>query len=184
MTDVWTYKLQNHSKLKNILLQQIESAEHSSSNVFNDKIYRTDYYRGIGDDQMEVLQDRKYFWFLYNECREFYETFRKKYCICGKSTITNLWFQQYLQNDIHDWHVHGNSNISFVYFLELPDNSCSTQFFDLEKRKIFQPKVSEGDIIVFPSHIPHRSPLLKSNKRKTIISWNMSLDLIDTTMIS
>jgi hypothetical protein len=189
MSDVWTYKFSKHSELKDAILKEIESSEYgiivplTDTNHPGEKITKTDYYRGIGSDQIEVLKSRKYFWMFHNELLEFHNVFNKKYCV-AKSTLSNFWFQQYLLNDTHDWHVHGNSNFSFVYFLELPDSNYSTQFFDLDSRKIFQLNVLEGDIIVFPSHIPHRSPPIKSNIRKTIISWNMSLDLVNTNLMN
>ena len=183
MKDIFTFKLETHSRIKETLLKEISSADATSSESAGDKIFRTDFYKGIGDDQMEILRDRKYFWILWNECSDFFDVFRKQYCV-KSSRITNLWFQQYLNNDIHDWHVHANSNLSFIYFLELPDSKYATEFFDYEKRQVFKPNISEGDIAVFPSHIIHRSPQLKGNSRKTIISWNMSLDLVDTNLMS
>jgi len=204
MSDVWTYKFNKHSELKNAILEDINQSEYSiivplngssdltdvkSPNYLStvkqdgDKINRTDYYQGIGADQIEILKSRKYFWMFYNELQEFNSIFNKKYCV-AKSRLTNFWFQQYSSNNIHDWHVHGNSHLSLVYFLELPESEYSTEFFDLESRKIFQPKVSEGDIVVFPSHLPHKAPLLTSDKRKTIISWNMDINWINTNLMN
>ena len=37
----------------------------------------------------------------------------------------------------------------------------------------FQPKVKEGDMILFPSSLLHEAPLNKSDKRRTIISYNI-----------
>ena len=34
--------------------------------------------------------------------------------------IQNTWYQQYKQNDKHDWHCHNESNWSNIYYLELP----------------------------------------------------------------
>jgi hypothetical protein len=184
MNDIWTYQgLRNSTQLKNNLLSEIYLAEYQKFNT----ITKSDYLPENYDGKMNVLKDRKYFWDLQSACSlkkcDFYTIFTKKYCV-KTSKITNFWFQQYTNNDLHDWHYHGDSNISFIYYVELPDSKYSTEFFDIESREIFKPEVSEGDIIVFPSHIPHRSPRIESNTRKTIISWNMSLEDVDTNLMT
>jgi len=37
--------------------------------------------------------------------------------------------------------------------------------------------VKEGDILFFPTFLVHRSPIIKSNLRKTIISSNISFEV-------
>ena len=80
---------------------------------------------------------------------------------------------------------HPNSNISISYFLELPDSKYSTEFIDTETNSIFQSNVEEGDVIIFPSHIIHRSPLITdSNVRKTTIAINLNLGDVNTNLIN
>ena len=94
----------------------------------------------------------------------------------GTCTIKNLWFQRYIKNDIHNWHVHGDCQWTAVYYVELPkDENLRTQIiqpFD-QKSKIDMP-IKEGDILIFPSHVLHRGPRNKTHKRKIIISFNMN----------
>ena len=90
--------------------------------------------------------------------------------------ITQLWFQQYNTNSNHSWHTHGN-NWTNVYYLDLPPDSPKTQFINPIDNSIQEFNVSEGDILSFPSFIPHQAPTNLSNSTKTIISWNM-----DTTI--
>ena len=91
--------------------------------------------------------------------------------------IREIWFQQYEQNSLHGWHVHG-SNWTNVYFLELPDDCPKTQFIDpYNQTTIGEFDVKEGDILTFPSYVIHRAPINSSTKRKTIISWNMDTEL-------
>jgi hypothetical protein len=47
--------------------------------------------------------------------------------------------------------------------------------FKVNKKII--PDVKEGDIIIFPSYVIHRAPIIDNNIRKTIISCN--LDFVD-----
>lgn len=86
-------------------------------------------------------------------------------------TITDLWFQQYIKNDKHEWHIHGQQMVG-VYFLELPDDAPRTELISpfLQNEK-FVVDVKEGDILVFPSIVVHKAPAVTGD-RKTILSWN------------
>jgi ectoine hydroxylase-related dioxygenase (phytanoyl-CoA dioxygenase family) len=87
--------------------------------------------------------------------------------VSEKAVIDNMWFQQYKKNDKHSWHTHGLSNFSNVYFVELPLKSLATEILNVNNLNL-----KEGDLLTFPSHLYHRSPINKTNKRKTIISFN------------
>jgi len=43
--------------------------------------------------------------------------------------------------------------------------------------KIIKVNAKEGDILTFPAYLKHRSKPIKNEKRKTIISFNTSVDL-------
>ena len=94
-----------------------------------------------------------------------------------KVVINNLWFQQYEQNGTHGWHIHG-SNYTGVYYVEFEKNYAKTELINpIDDEKIII-DAEEGDIVIFPSFIIHRSALQKVNKTKTIISFNLSFDNI------
>jgi len=94
-----------------------------------------------------------------------------------KIDISRLWYQQYKQNQTHGWHHHAR-NYTGAYYVEFPKGSEPTQLLFAENLdKTFSVRAKEGDMILFPSYLIHRSPPIKNNKRKTIISWN--LDLLD-----
>ena len=94
-----------------------------------------------------------------------------------KVQVSRLWYQQYGKNQTHGWHQHAR-NYTGVYYLEYPEGAEPTQFlFTEDLHKTFSIKVKEGDIILFPSYVIHRSAPLQTDERKTIISWNM--DLLD-----
>ena len=90
--------------------------------------------------------------------------------------IEQIWFQQYDNDGMHDWHTHG-STYTGVYYLELDDESPMTEIIettkDLEFGDVKTLNAKEGDLVIFPSWLPHRAPTNRSNKRKTIISFNM-----------
>lgn len=83
------------------------------------------------------------------------------------------WFQQYEKHDIHSWHVHGECNLSSIFYVELPGGTPNTQFSIFGKQ--FEVNVEEGDILTFPSFYTHCSPSSKSEKRKSIISFNWDI---------
>jgi hypothetical protein len=88
--------------------------------------------------------------------------------------IHNVWFQQYESNSHHGWHTHGGCNFSNVYYLELPEGSQGTEFKFNDKTTFAD--VEEGDLVIFPAHIPHRSINL-SNNRRTVLVFNSSLQV-------
>ena len=88
--------------------------------------------------------------------------------------IKGLWYQQYIKNNIHDWHIHGD-NYTGVYYLELPDDTPKTELIDQNNKKITI-EADEGDIVIFPSFIIHRAPKMQSDSRKTIISFNLEFE--------
>lgn len=97
--------------------------------------------------------------------------------------IRALWFQQYGENGIHGWHIH-EQNYTGVYYLELPKSAPLTELVDPTniKRK-FKIKAKEGDIVIFPSFIIHRSGKMKTKDRKTIVSFNLEFQNINKQVL-
>lgn len=84
--------------------------------------------------------------------------------------IPTPWFQQYdVPNCSFGWHSHDGS-IAVLYFVELPNPKDATEFY-----KEGQFDVKEGDVLIWPSYLSHRSPALSSSGRKTIVSANVDL---------
>ncbi len=83
-----------------------------------------------------------------------------------------------MNSGTHGWHTHSD-NYTGVYYLELPDETPKTQIVNpLNQTEIIDLDIKEGDIVLFPSFIIHRAPINKSNKRKTIISFDINIDKI------
>ena len=40
---------------------------------------------------------------------------------------------------------------------------------------VIQPEAEAGDMLIFPSWMLHRAPKMLTNKRKSIIAWNMDV---------
>ena len=78
------------------------------------------------------------------------------------------WVSQYDYEDTHQWHMHSNTHFGCVYYLELPNNQNSTEFW----KKDFP--AEEGDLVFFPGWWIHRSAPQMFKERKTIIAGNLN----------
>lgn len=126
-------------------------------------------------------------WGLVNYRREWVNDFLpilepeilKIYQDLGYDTIKiyNIWFQQYDNESLHNWHVHTECQWTNVYYLNLPEDSPKTEILDPISKEIIQLQVSEGDICCFPSFLIHRAPKNLSNQTKTIISFNSGTNI-------
>tara|TARA_R100000773_G_C4219292_1_gene117860 strand:+ start:2451 stop:2999 length:549 start_codon:yes stop_codon:yes gene_type:complete len=174
---VWSYNLKNHNDIKSNLLDTFKVTEKRIEKNDLDSITYTDFRNN------NHHTERPYFATFANILDDFAKDFMSYYCV-ENFTITNCWFQQYYKNDNHSWHNHGQTNISWVYYVELNDKNYNTEFYDTTKKQKFTLDVKEGDIVVFPSFIPHRSPAIVTNDRKTIISCNVNLLDIDTNLMN
>ena len=162
---IFINKIKEHPKIKKILLKQIQDTPKSCF----EKISFTDW-------KMPSNIERPYF-------EETFKTILKKYYLkiskklYGKHSniikliIHNYWFQMYDKDSTHVWHTHAERQFTNVYFLELSNKKYATNIFGIKNLN-----VREGDLLTFPSYLLHRSPVNKTNERKTIISFNTSFD--------
>ena len=164
----------SHIKLKDELINLIEKTDKSKPlTIPVNTVSKCDF-------DWSKDTDRPYFKKLINDLSEHL----KKLFIhlgFGALEIKNLWFQRYITNDIHDWHVHGDCQWTGVYYLELPkDDSLKTQVIQpYDQRSKIDMDVKEGDIILFPSHCLHRAPRNNTSNRKIIISFNIDALIVD-----
>ena len=156
------YRFEEHDEVKEIFLNSIS--------------LRIEYYK-LDDPSKNQITN-----YYMNDTifKEKFEPYAQKYLnkfiadhkqFAHVSTIVpqNIWFQRYLNNDLHEWHVHPRTHFAFVYYLELPDSSLGTKFDGYEV------DLKEGDIFIFPAFIPHCSPINETNTRKTIIALNSTI---------
>ena len=86
---------------------------------------------------------------------------------CNKLREHNTWYAQYYDGADFGWHTHTGTNVSCVYLLEgTPKDATQFWGFDIE--------VKEGDLVMFPAMVRHRSPQVNQG-RKTIIAQNMDI---------
>ena len=96
--------------------------------------------------------------------------------------ITSMWYHRYYDNSEFQVHQHGSIGWSAIIYLEFDPNVHEGTLF-YSPSGIYNPwngslalkcpKINEGDMIIFPCNILHKSLKNTSNKRRTIISFNM-----------
>ena len=174
-------KLPNHDILKDPILNLLDSTHIAESLVMKDNYYT---------DSVNKLD--------WNQARDFsrpwvkilkpsIEDYLNKLAVAlgyQNSIIDEFWFQQYVNGDMHGWHTHG-SNFTGVYYLELDESSPKTEIIEPSKQnKKITLDIKEGDIVMFPSYTIHRAPIMNNNIRKTIVSFNFILNLINIDTLS
>ena len=85
--------------------------------------------------------------------------------------VDMMWFHRMNKGDYDNWHNHSFCQWVGVYFVDLPKGE-QTFLLDYEGNK-FQPNVSEGQLLIFPSTYIHKSP--EVTKRKTVINFNFNV---------
>jgi muramidase (phage lysozyme) len=160
-------KIKEHSKIKDKLLKQI--AKMKDDNLAT--VSKTDF-------AISTNSERPYLK-LFNDTMDRYikkimATLQFKTCV-----IHNVWYQQYKNKSSHGWHTHPKVNYTNVYYLELPDKSKKTKIYNVITKKFEELDVEEGDLVTFPAHIPHGSPVIDDTKRKTVIVFNCCFTDLD-----
>ena len=159
---IFIQKVEEHKEIKNKLLSLLDEIKNDKIESDNEKIEKSDY-------NLSVDVERKYGSMFQDIVRPYNENIKEFYK-AEKILINNYWFQQYGDNGYHNFHIHPFSLLSNVYYLELENNN-STVFYDMQNKKEIKYNLEEGDLITFPSLLPHKSQI-NTNGRKTIISYN------------
>jgi hypothetical protein len=163
-------KFKKHSIFKQDLLNFFKLEKNfieRKDHYYTDNIHKLDWYNS-SDFKRDWVQ------LIIKDLQNYFEN-----CLnvlnFEKVVIDKLWFQQYEQNGTHGWHVHG-SNYTGVYYVDFEKNYAKTELINPLDRKKIIIDAEEGDIVLFPSFIIHRSAVQEINKTKTIISFNLSFD--------
>jgi len=93
----------------------------------------------------------------------------------AKIITDNIWFAQYNKNNYHNWHTHSNTNFSNIFYLE-NEASITTTFYDVINKKEYNIETKEGDFLMFPGYVIHKSNINNTNKRKTVIVFNSNIE--------
>ena len=168
-------RLKGHGKIKKSILKLIDETPNEclqyKDEYYNDSIKKLDYSKCDSQHRPWVKTLLPYLQAHFDKCARHLGF---KNCV-----IRDLWFQQYEKDNLHGWHTHGR-NYTGVYYLELPKHSPLTELVDPTNfDKIFKIQAKEGDIVIFPSFVIHRSGKILEDIRKTIVSFNIEFDQLN-----
>lgn len=162
-------KFNKHSFFKEQLLNSFKQEKNFLSNLnstYDDNINRLDWDKSSDFERPWVK-------LIINDLKEH---FKKSFNKINYSDvlIKKIWFQQYEKDGTHGWHIHGD-NYTGVYYVSFKKTYAKTQIEIPLKNEIIEIDAEEGDIVLFPSFIVHRSSIQKIEETKTIISFNLEL---------
>tara|TARA_Y100000004_G_scaffold11023_1_gene11980 strand:+ start:238 stop:786 length:549 start_codon:yes stop_codon:yes gene_type:complete len=173
-SNIIRFPVSEHKDFKNDFLREIENSPGEKRvNGLGELISETDY-QNCDDLSREYV---KLFFDVFNPyIRKLIDTVNS-----NSLDVKHIWYQKYIKNDIHTWHVHADCMFAGVYFLDMPNSKSKTELYDIYNKKIIDYQAKEGDLIIFPSFIPHRSNYTPS--RKTVISFNINYDTVNLERI-
>jgi hypothetical protein len=157
---IFLFNIKKHKKLKNKILKNINETPFSMTHGVTKTDWKIDrsIQRKYWNEDMENI----FKICVFNIKNNLYKPVDVKFL------LHNYWFHIYEKNSGFGWHTHGESNFSGVYYISLPEKKYKTEFLHAEI------PIQEGNLIIFPSFLLHRSPVNMSNKEKVIISFNFS----------
>lgn len=168
-------KCEHWDAKKKILLKLKERGD-KVSRVQKEGHIKTDYHYQVKENL-----------FFYNKhLADILEIELQSFCDCigvKSGTVTNAWFETSVRNAHHGIHNHGGNGYSAVCFVEYnPEQHTATRFLSpslsaLDNEPLIgSPEVEEGDILFFPSNVPHYTLPVESDEVRSILSWNMRIN--------
>ena len=153
------FSVEDHDYWKPKILESLERMKEINNIQLNEKGYHYDFNISEKPRTYDKIIDN----IILPSVAELEEIYGLKL-----SNKQNYWFQQYYKGSDFSWHQHGG-HWACVYYVELPEISEATEFLNYGKFN-----VKEGDIIFFPTFLVHRSPIIQSDLRKTIVATNLT----------
>lgn len=162
----YVIRLEEHHSIKESLLKLIDEDKGTSISDSHQEIRKSDFFL--------QKKEKKYLPII---MPVIWQALKQLPVSFDNYTIDEkyVWYQQYTRFNHHCFHTH-DSPWAIVYYLELDKGSPGTQFKNYTTSEIFNPQVTEGDLLVFPGWIEHRSPPNLSSNRKTVIACNVTKD--------
>jgi len=132
----------------------LDRYDYNNNSYFNNPLLQE--LNNLVDDKLKYI-------FKENNCRLF-----------------DTWIQSYQDNQFHDLHLHPESFMSFVWYIDCTDKSSETIFYNpgypyIERNKLHI-KPEKGKLILFDSALPHHV-LPNKDSQRLVISGNCNKDL-------
>lgn len=177
-------KVKAHQETKKIVLEQVEALDNDPRCYLEgpgERVY-SDYR--LGNDPATTRYKDAVIAAVTPNIREFSAKVGGKQFQMGQ-----IWFQNYKQHCFHNTHHHWPALYSLVYYVRFdPKKHGGTTFHhpcklqqqvyqlrQLRSEVSYQPKVKEGDMVIFPSFLDHNVPMNESDSPRTIVAFNFDL---------
>lgn len=156
------YDVPDHNDIKDKLLLYFDdmTEKYNLEKNHSSAISSTDYWFRNEKPYSYLLEDSVYSTFEKDVLNKFN---------CQGVKYQGAWFQQYEEGSWFSYHTHPNSHFAGIYYIESPAGS-ETEFIIPGG-----PIPQEGQVLIFPSFIPHRSNPNPSSDRKTVVAFNFDL---------
>jgi hypothetical protein len=121
----------------------------------------------ISDSPSEFRPERKPY---YKLVKERIHPILKDYCRtwgCENYNIESMWFHAYNEGGDYPSHTHTGANLTGVITVDLNRPEEATQIFGSGLQ------LPVGSVVLFPSMLPHRSPVVTGRKIIIGFNWNM-----------
>ena len=177
------YPIENWSENKKKILDALPPEDESQLEPNGSGLY-TDFFISS-----KVQEMPSYF----NTVLDVIKPYLKNFMDGNPVEFVEMWYQKYYNMVEHKTHCHGFTGWSSIIYVEFdPKVHESTRFFSPFRQpwdcdvEVFQPKVKEGDMILFPSSLLHEAPVSRTDTRRTIISYNIRgyVDYVKHTLFS
>ena len=184
------YKFLHFEKFNKELLDYIyklkemdnEGLERSNVHGWHSKNFNLKDQNSIQNKFLASLKD-----YIFDVFESFGWSFEAKKIIC-----TEMWAIINKKDSFNVVHTHPNSYLSAAYYVKAPmncgkflvenPNAVSTHSFPkIIKKNEFNSntrgiEVEEGDLLFFPSYLPHRVGKNESNEDRIVISFNINVN--------
>lgn len=169
------FKLEDHLSIKSELLDLLDNAPGTKSIRSTETIYKSDWqynqyansFRKNFVESSSINYFKKLEPYINKVIDEVVPKLNK-----DPLAVSQGWFHQYKKMNYYFYHWHPGVRWGLVYYLELPKNGPKTEFENFFGQPITV-DVNEGDLLLFPGWLKHRSPPNLSEERKTIIAFNL-----------
>lgn len=165
-----SYHLPDCARVNEALIQAIRDEGGTNSHLSNVKGYMTKWRLELSHDDEPYDQ---FFTFLN---KSFYNSLACYMNKGGRPTngdllyaIDTIWGAIYENGDWCDSHVHPPGQLSWCYYLQVPENSPPLEFDDIGYK--FYPEV--GDLVIFPGWMNHSVAEFKGQGERIVLAGNM-----------
>ena len=187
-TPVWTIQLENYKSINEIMYSYIKTLQKNDEVGINKSNVKGWHSQ---DFDLNNNETQKFIAFILPAIEQVMTdmNWEKQKQI---SKINNMWAIVNTGGSGNLRHQHGNSTLSGAYYVRAPINSGDIVFYDPRPAPVHNHPISkspnnlnatvnsikpeEGMLVLFPSYLEHSVNPNLSNKKRIVISFNLSLE--------